>query len=536
MDLGDFENYFEEKILKRGKKYFEDENILSCKNIDNTWTAKVEGTETYNVTIKFKNDTIQNAYCNCPYSDYDFCKHIAAVLYFIRNSENLTTQTSSTDENDLSQLLEKADKQELIKILSDYAQNDEDIEKNIKFCLSQNKDSVAYVKEIIQNSIKQAKGRHGFIDYDKMPLAVLGVNKALKIAEQESKNANLETATDICLIVIDRINKIIYNCDDSNGEISFCLGETLDLLEQIASRPNDKIFDKIFKVISSKNDLYDDVFFDLLDIDSRLCSSQETKNKIKNLITQKIEQNKDQKFALQKYQELFYNFLNTYESDEAAQAYLYENIDNYNFRSKIINKLIKEQKFDEALNLCLHGEKEHKDFAGVILDFKKLRYAIYELQNDVENKKQLALDLLKHHEFAYYSKLKKLYSKAEWTDELKIVLTELKNKQDVYVKIIIAEGLKKLLFEYCEKFPFYVFHYYEKLLPDYKTELIPLFVDCIKKDCTHPRERKFYKEICKKIKKFQTACGDIACKSLVNELSNTYKNRKALLEELSKIK
>lgn len=536
MNLKDFEDYFEEKILKRGKKYFEDGNVLSCKNIDNTWTANIKGTETYNVTIKFKNYTIQNAYCNCPYSDYDFCKHIAAVLYFIRNSENITAEAIPSEKNNLSQLLETADKQELIEILSNYAQNDDDIAKNIKFCLTQNKDSVAYAKELIQNSIKQAKGRYSYIDYDKMPLAVSGSHKAIKIAEQELKNDNFNTATDICLIIIDKINKIIYNCNDSNGEISFCFGEALDLLEQIASMPNDKIFAKIFKLISSKKDLYDDVFFDLLDIASRLCSAQETKNKIKNLISQKIEQNKDQRFALQQYQELFYNFLSTYESSESAEAYLYKNIDNYNFRTKIINKLIKEQKFDEALKLCLQGEKEHKDFTGVVLDFKKLRYTIYELQNDIQNQKLLAQDLLKHNEFGYYSKLKKLYYEVEWTDELKIVLTELKNTQDIYVKIIIEEDLKKLLFEYCEKFPFYVFHYYDKLLPDYKTELIPLFVDCIRKDCTHPRDRKFYKEICKKIKKFQAACGDVACKSLVNELSNTYKNRKAFLEELSKIK
>ena len=200
-----------------------------------------------------------------------------------------------------------------IEILSDYAQNDDDIAKNIKFCLTKDKDSVAYAKELIQNSIKQAKGRYSYIDYDKMSLAVSGPYKALKLAEQELKNDNSDTATDICLIIIDKINKMIYNCDDSNGEISSCLGKTLDLLEQIAYKPNNKIFDKIYKIISSKKDLYDDVFFDLLDIASRLCSSQETKNKIKNLISQKIEQNKDQKFALQKYQELFYNFLSTYE-------------------------------------------------------------------------------------------------------------------------------------------------------------------------------------------------------------------------------
>lgn len=184
----------------------------------------------------------------------------------------------------------------------------------------------------------------------------------------------------------------------------------------------------------------------------------------------------------------------------------------------------------------MQGEKEHKNWAGVVLDFKRLRYTIYELQNDIQNQKLLALEILKHNEFAYYSKLKKLYSEAEWADELKIVLVELKNKQGIYVKIIIEEDLKKLLFEYCEKFPFYVFDYYEKLLPDYKTELIPFFVTCIKGDCTHPRDRKYYKEICKKIKKFQTACGDIACKRLVHELSTTYKTRKAFLEELSKIK
>ncbi len=536
MNLEDFEDYIDGKILKRGKKYFESGNILSCKNIDNTWNAKISGTETYNVTIKFKNDIIQDAFCNCPYSDYDLCKHIVAVLYFIRNSKNLPSKTSSPDENDLSKLLENADKRELINILSDYAQNDDEIEKDIKFCLSKNQDAIAYAKELIQNSIRQAKDRHGFIDYNKMQLTVSGFYKAFKIAEQEIQKGNLSQAADICLIIIDKASKLIYSCDDSNGEVGSCFAEAFDMLNQIAIKPDDELFDKLFKFIISKKNLYEDAAMELLKMSLKLCFSAKNKDKIKNHLSKIIEQNKNSSYMLQEYQELFYNFLKTFESNETAEAYLYENISNYNFRTKIINNLIKKQKLDAAMKLCLQGEKEHKDFAGIIFNFKKLRYEIYEVQNDIKNQKQLALEMLKQHEFAYYSKLKKLYSKEEWSEQLKLVLNEIKSVQDIYVKIIIEENLKDLLFEYCEKFPSYVFYYYEKLLPDYKTELIPLFVECIKADCTYPRERKFYKEICKKIMKFKKACGDIACKNLINELSTIYNNRRAFLEELNKIK
>lgn len=78
---------FEYQIRSRGKKYYDDGNIVSIVRSGNRFISKVDGSDRYNVDIFFDEDDYFyiDYKCSCP---YDFpCKHEYAVLLAIKNNE-----------------------------------------------------------------------------------------------------------------------------------------------------------------------------------------------------------------------------------------------------------------------------------------------------------------------------------------------------------------------------------------------------------------------------------------------------------------
>jgi uncharacterized Zn finger protein len=74
-------------ITLRGKDYFTSGAVTSLEEVDEgEWEADVQGSEEYEVAIELSKNKIKYTYCCCPYfEENEDCKHIAAVLYAIRD-------------------------------------------------------------------------------------------------------------------------------------------------------------------------------------------------------------------------------------------------------------------------------------------------------------------------------------------------------------------------------------------------------------------------------------------------------------------
>ena len=84
LTLENFEQQIDPTILERGRRYARDGRVLTVeKEADGTWTARVEGTNLYEVTIEQTPTGDLSCLCTCPYDWGPTCKHIAAVLYTI---------------------------------------------------------------------------------------------------------------------------------------------------------------------------------------------------------------------------------------------------------------------------------------------------------------------------------------------------------------------------------------------------------------------------------------------------------------------
>lgn len=117
-----FENSIEKKILDRGFDYYEQEHVEDVEALGNgEFSAIVEGSEDYDVFIKLENNKVSEYNCTCPY-DYGYvCKHIVAVLYYIRDAEMHKEEYFSTLENDLIDIIKTIPAKELYAYIINYA-------------------------------------------------------------------------------------------------------------------------------------------------------------------------------------------------------------------------------------------------------------------------------------------------------------------------------------------------------------------------------------------------------------------------------
>lgn len=77
---------FQHQIIKRGKDYYKAGNVIQVIKNKNTFIAKVEGTEYYEVKITIDKDS-KTLSCNCDCPCEFLCKHEYAVLLAIKNKK-----------------------------------------------------------------------------------------------------------------------------------------------------------------------------------------------------------------------------------------------------------------------------------------------------------------------------------------------------------------------------------------------------------------------------------------------------------------
>ena len=79
-------NNFQHQIIKRGEDYYKAGNVSQVIKNKNTFIAKVEGTDYYEVKITIDKDS-KNLSCNCTCPCEFSCKHEYAVLLAIKNKK-----------------------------------------------------------------------------------------------------------------------------------------------------------------------------------------------------------------------------------------------------------------------------------------------------------------------------------------------------------------------------------------------------------------------------------------------------------------
>jgi hypothetical protein len=552
--LTNFEQWIDDKILKRGQAYFKKGKILNLTTSDDIqYSALVDGSEVYHVNIYLNGDVVVNAYCDCPYDLNEYCKHKAAVLYALRDKRPEKHDLAIVEEQEkksVNSILQSQNKEDLINIILDFTEEFPDIEKRLIFKFSPDKEEISAAKKLIQEYISGAK-RKGFIDWRNIGHALKGADLTLQKAQGKLDAGDTQNAALLSLTVLSPVVKMLQHADDSDGSAGSIINWALGITEKAVSacvklmpeKEQKKLFETILK--ESQKAVYDDWSdwrYDLLRICTHFSHHQELRKKLEKQLENLLEKSGtswNAKYDQKEVKLIKLEIIETCEGVEEAKKFIYENIKMSEFRKKAIAMELQIKDYKKVIQLCIEGEALDKDYRGLVHEWKEYRYQAYEWLGDVEGQRHLGKELLFENEFKYFQKLKGLYSTGEWEDVLKEIVDGFKRQKyqpSAYVSILIQENLTAELLSYCQKHVLTITEYYPYLIKDHLKEVNDVFIQYINESADEATDRKKYRKVCTLIKTYKQACGTISSHHLISELREKHKRRPAFLEELARIR
>ena len=563
MTLNDFEQFISKVILERGHDYYKNDCVMDIEETEpGIWTAEVEGTELYFVEVNLENEEIIEWGCDCPFEG-DICKHVVAVFYALveelsKGGKNGNKKNTKRKKNDLEIIFKKAAKEELQEFIKSQFPKVHGLKNSfIAYFADKIEGSPRQkYKNIIVNMIRAYQGRNGFIDYRSAQKLEKSLADILYRAENMLDERNVVESLEICQVVIEEVSELVQYMDDSDGVINYVIEFASDIFFRIIEKTPPELKDKLFDYCMSeypKNKYHDANAEDiLLEMLSKLVSTQAQEDRFLSLIDRQIEKEKQKEFgeySISNLLEKKINYLNGRDKRDEAWKLLVDNRQYPQFMETIINKEIKKKNFMGAIDLCNEAIEiaRKKNHTGTILTWNEKLLEIYELKKDVNAIRQISEKLFTaRRDLKYYKKLKSTYQPGEWVNECEIIIDNIKGKNAVgnYIdaqliaEIFIEESYKERLLKLLRlnsKDMRFVSRFYDFLAEDYPDDVLSIFEEGVKISATLTG-RTAYKETASYLKKMKKIKGgNDKVIALVAYFRQTYRNRKAMLEILNEI-
>lgn len=554
MNIDNFERYINSTILERGYDYYEEGDVIEVLyKGDNEYIFQVRGSENYEVVVNLdEKGEILSSNCNCPYDFGPVCKHEVAVyfkLFEILNSEDISIKKDTVKQLDIKDVLTNLSKEELINIIVDISDKDETLRNSIIMRYSKGEDieEIEKCKNFI-DSIVIKYTSEGFITYRQTGDFASEMGELLeKIRDTE----DTLLALDIAFLLLEESIEAFQYADDSSGEIGFLVTETIGLIGDISVDTDDldinlreELFNKLLAESDSKVfDGWEEYRIDLLRICTYFADVEILRNKLKIKIDSLVNKSCSDNYL--KYNnecllQIIYNMIEQYGTEEEAEQFIEDNLKFTFFRELYINKYIEEKDYHKAIELALEGEKQDKEYAGLISKWKKIRYIAYKKLSHKEEQEKLAKELLFDGNFEYYKELKELVTRdsEKFYNNLKQELKKNKGwqRRKMYLKLIVEENDIDEIMNVVRENPNDIEEYADMLVDKYKDEVIEIYKKHIKSVASSSSNRKSYQGVCRILKRYKKIAGKNNQEELIRELGTTYKRRPAFVDELSRIR
>jgi len=558
MNLNNFHKHVSHKIYERGEDYHDSGMIDNVEhNYPDTWRAEVEGSDLYSVEIKLNGDEVVSWNCDCPYDYGDICKHVVAVLLYIKDNKsnhpvNIEIPPSPSQEQ-LIEILKQTNNKELSSFLSQYADKHPDFYQALVSNLHPKKKAnaqVDYAKEI-QKCFKRSNDNYRFRN-DGQAIAHK-LNSFVEKANSLIKLNCQEEAMSILLHIIREIGENYEEYDDYDGDLGCVCQKAAELIvEMIETGLPDNLLenltDEIGKLIKNSN--YDN--YDLADLNQILFSvSLKTLNFDNgiSILDEALKKEPDSFRTLSLVMskiELLENADKKEEVEKVISFYLYlPEIRKIRLKELIIKKL-----YEKALALIDEGISiaEEKGHHGTVIDWKDEKLSVYKLMENQEKVIELAEDLFANgrESIKYYHILKTVIPSEKWASYLDDFLYK-SGKQKrwgldghVLAQIYIAEEYWDRLMDYVEKNiqlgkynsleeyePYLKPRYPERMLAFYRSQIIDYAAKNMGRD-----HYKYVSNVLKKMRKYPY--GTETANRLLAHFKSVYSNRRAMMEELEK--
>lgn len=450
----------------------------------------------------------------------------------------------------LNQILHSLSKEELVNIIEDAAAEDVVFKNNLilKYSKLDEGQELKQCKKLMKAIVKKYQGRDGFIFYREV---FSYANEMRELLDKADHLDNPLTALDIAIMILEEAVESFQYADDSDGEIGALIQDVLEQIMELTARraelkadEQSKMFDKLLTL--SENDVFDgwdEYRIEILSICAEFGETIELREKLRTKLQQSIDNltgDSSEKFLYGQLLQLLFSLVSEYDSTEAAEQMLNRYIHVTFFRETAIRQALNNGNYDAAIQVAVAGEQQDEQLPGLVMKWKQLRYEAYKELAMKEEQTKLAKELLLDGDFEYYRELESLaeVDKQAFYQELKAELKQCEGwgVQRLFIQLIEEENDLEELLEYVNDHPMYIESYAARLADAYKNEVIAIYKKHILNRAAAASNRKEYKGIVKLIKHYKQFAGQEGMQQMAAELSNTYNNRPAFLDELNKLK
>lgn len=217
--------------FRRGEEYFSVGAVERLRATDDKITARVEGTETYQVELR--DDDGDLAYdCTCPRAaEGYFCKHCVAVgLVWL--AENSSVPKSGKKKRrdpwrDIKAYLTTQPPETLINLLLDVAQRDDRLYQSL-LLKAERTGGGGNVAKAFRRAIDGATRIHDFVDWREVGTYAGNIDQVVDSLVELLKPDTAAMLVELAEYAIERVESSLEHVDDSNGEIGdivYRLGE-----------------------------------------------------------------------------------------------------------------------------------------------------------------------------------------------------------------------------------------------------------------------------------------------------------------------
>lgn len=394
MNIENFEEHISEKILDRGYDYYADGHVgEAVLQGEHEYVFQVMGSDDYVVVVKMDaSGEIIWSDCDCPYDYGPVCKHEVAVFYELFDilHDELGGRISLNDQEkqpELRDVLGNLSKDQLVEMIMEIAGNDAILKNRLllKYSEVELGQELANAERWIRSVVDKYTAGEGFISYRETGNFTRELGEFLP---QIANCANAGVALDLAFLLLEEAIGAFQYADDSNGNIGFLVGETLEVIEEtvieaitLESEQSGNLFEKLLKQCDHPIfNGWEDYRLALL----RICTQFADQKEYREILCQKLESMIDEKdtehhrrYLNEELLQLIFGMIQRYGTPKEAEKFIHKHLHYKAFREWSIHRNMAEKNYDQVIQLALAGEKKDKEYAGLVSKWKQFRYTAY---------------------------------------------------------------------------------------------------------------------------------------------------------------
>lgn len=574
-----WQKLFASHILERGYDYYCDGAVENIEIGHDDIRADVVGTEDYEVEISLNDGKVTDMYCSCPYAaGGNNCKHMAAVLYEWTADimdENEPEDTDNEDMDDDADA-ESMDLFEPAVTVCDYKKKSAAVEKLVTSAerdivqaflvsvLAEDKKLLLRFRNMVNKCATNEDVEDYFEQIDEIADRYLGRDHFINYYQAYDFMLELEEIIDkdvrrmidngshiSAFHVMNHIFVLLGNVDmdDSGGETSMLAEQIYQLWLELLTKVNAQDKRKMFiwfttHMDGSVIDYLEEYIEQIIMEEFKEPEYEQDKLSFVEEMIEKAEKKDSgwsRDYAVGKWT---VTYLKTLEEKNAPEDQLEEICKKYwnnsGVRRYYIDRYFEKKEYDRVLQVLDESIELDKAYRGQVLEYNQKKKEIYRLQGNksayIEQLWKLVLEQSAG-DLDIYKELKAQYSEKEWLIKREELFKKLPANAHID-RLYKEEKLYDRLLAYVLKSSgLYAVQSYENVLKkEYPKQILSKYQGEVNKMASCTGNRKHYADLVALLRRMkQIKGGSEIVETIVEEWKIKYRNRPAMMDELSKL-